>query len=191
MSPSESAWPHGLKSDRHNSVRWISSVMCFVVAIGGALAELALAWVWLSPAYVQSLIVPHLGLGTAPVALDFSTRLAGFAVSMIPLAVLFYALLQAFELFDGYRKGQLFTANAPMRLRRIGFSMLILAALRPLSGTLLGLVLTMAHPSGQKVLAFSFSLDDYMIAAFGGLILAIGHVMVEAKRLADDHNQIV
>ena len=191
ISHSELAWPHGRKSDPHNSVRRISSVMCFVVAIGGALAELGLAWVWLSPGHVQRLIVPQLGLGAIPVTLDFSTRLAGFAVSMIPLAVLFYALHQAFELFNGYRLGHLFTASAPTRLRRIGVSMLVLAVLRPISGTLLGLVLTLGNPPGQKILALSFSLDDYMIATFGGLILAIGDVMVEAKRLADDYSQIV
>ncbi len=191
MLRSDAAWPHGLKSDPHNSVRWISSIMCFVVAIGGALAELALAWVWLSPAHVQSLIVPHLGLGATPVTLDFSTRLVGFAVSMIPLAVLFYALHQAYELFNNYRLGQLFTADAPVRLRRIGVAMLLLAVLRPFSGALLGLILTMANPQGQQILSIGLSLDDYMIATFGGLILAIGHVMVEAKRLADDHSQIV
>jgi hypothetical protein len=35
------------------------------------------------------------------------------------------------------------------------------------------------------------SIDDYIIAAIGGLLLAIGHVMVEAKHLADDNRQIV
>jgi hypothetical protein len=30
-----------------------------------------------------------------------------------------------------------------------------------------------------------------MIAACGGLLLAIGHVMAEAKRIADDNGQII
>ena len=41
------------------------------------------------------------------------------------------------------------------------------------------------------MLVIGLGLDDYMIAVFGGLILAIGHVMVEARRLADDNRQIV
>lgn len=179
------------KDDRYTAVRWIGATMCFVVAIGGALAELALAWIWLFPDYVQTMVVPHLGLGDAPVALDFQTRFIGFAISMLPLAVLFYALHQAYDVFDAYRLGNLFAPDVPQRLRKIGLSMVGLAVLRPIASMLIGIVLTMGNPPGQKMLAIGFGIDDYMIATFGGLILAIGHVMVEAKRLADDNSQIV
>jgi hypothetical protein len=169
----------------------IAAVMCIVVAVGGALAELALLWVWLSPGSVEAFVVPHLGLGTTPVALGSGQRVAGFLISMIPLSVLFYALHQAYELFDGYRCGDVFSAKAPVRLRRIGFAMLALAPLRPLTNAALGALLTSLNPPGQKLLVLGLSIDDYMIALFGGLILAIGHVLVEANRLADDHRQII
>jgi hypothetical protein len=55
----------------------------------------------------------------------------------------------------------------------------------------LGLTLTWANPPGQRVLIFTFSIEDFMVAVFGGLVLAIGHVMVEATRLAEDNRQIV
>ncbi len=191
MTIESAAGPDANTDDRYSTIRWIGAVMCFVVAIGGALAELALAWIWLYPDYVQTLIVPHLGLGSAPVNLGFETRLAGFAISMLPLGMLFYALHQAYEVFDAYRLGNLFTSDVPVRLRRIGLSMVALAVLRPVASTLLGLVLTMANPPGQKTLVIGLGIDDYMIATFGGLILIIGHVMVEARRIADDHSQIV
>ncbi|MEQ1612422.1 MAG: DUF2975 domain-containing protein, partial [Hyphomicrobiaceae bacterium] len=117
--------------------------------------------------------------------------LAGFAVSMIPMTVLLYLLHQAYALFDAFRLGNVFTADAPVRLRRIGSCMVALALLRPLAATLLGLALTWSNPPGQRILAIAISIDDYMIAAFGGLVLAIGHVMVDAARLADDNRQIV
>jgi len=165
--------------------------MCVVVAVGGALAELALIWVWLSPSLVETLVVPRLGLGAYSVSLDGWTRAAGFAVSMLPMVVVGYLLHQAYALFDGYRLGNVFTDAAPIRLRRIGMCMLALAVLRPVTTTLLGIVLTMSNPPGQRIVSIGISIDEYMIAAFGGLILAIGHVMVEAKRLADDNLQII
>lgn len=177
--------------DQFSALRRIAATMCFVVAIGGALAELALAWVWLSPDYVQAFIIPHLGLAGVTANLDGSTRLTGFLVSMIPLSVLFYALHQAYELFDSSRLGKVFTDDAPVRLRRIGLCMIALSVLRPITGALLGLALTATSPSGQHILSIGVSIDDYMIALFGGLILAIAHVMVEAARLADDHRQII
>lgn len=180
-----------VKNDQYGAIRWIGAVMCFVVAIGGALAELALAWIWLFPDYVQELVAPHLGLGAAPVSLTAGTRIAGFAISMLPLGTLLYALHQAYGVFDAYRRGHIFSPDVPARLRAIGLAMVALAILRPIANTLLGVVLTLGNPPGQQVVSIGISLDDYMIAAFGGLILIIGHVMVEARRIADDHSQIV
>ncbi|MFA5902142.1 MAG: DUF2975 domain-containing protein [Hyphomicrobium sp.] len=169
----------------------LSALMCVVVAVGGALAEIALAWVWLTPSWVEAYVVPHLALRGVPVAFDLTTRLMAFAASMIPMAVLLYLLHQAYALFDAFRIGNVFTTEAPIRLRRIGSCIVALAILRPLTATLLGLILTWSNPPGQRILALSLGIDDYMIAALGGLVLAIGHVMAEAARIADDNRQIV
>lgn len=185
----ESASP--LKFPAVGSLGRLSAWMCVVVAVGGALAEIALAWVWLTPAWLEAHVVPHLGLRGVPVALDISTRLAAFAASMVPMAVLLYLLHQAYQLFDAFRIGNVFTTDAPVRLRRIGSCIVALALLRPLTSTLLGLILTWTNPPGQRIVALSLGIDDYMIAALGGLVLAIGHVMVEGMRLADDNRQIV
>lgn len=178
-------------TDHAAALRRLGAGMCFAVAIGGALAELALAWVWLSPDYVSAFVVPHLGLAGRAVATDGVTRALGFAVSMVPLSVLLYALHQSYQVFDSYRQGVTFSADVPRRLRRIGFAMVALGVLRPLANTALGLVLTASNPPGGRILALGISIDDYMIAAFGGLILAIGHAMAEAARIADDHRQII
>lgn len=169
----------------------LSAFMCVAVAIIGAAAELALVWVWLSPDTVASLVVPRLGLGHASVLIDGWTRFACFAVSMVPMSVLLFMLRQTFELFDAYRRGEVFTDDAPRRLRHIGMSLMALAVLQPLSAALIGTIMTAANPPGQRILAIGIGLGDVLIGVAGGLVLAIGHVMVEAKRLADDNRQIV
>jgi Protein of unknown function (DUF2975) len=174
-----------------NPLARLSTWMCGAVVVGGLFAEVALAWMWLKPAWVQTIVAPHLGLSGVPVAVDLSTRLAGLAISMIPMTVLFYMLYQAYALFDAFRVGDVFNAETPVRLRRIGLCMMSLALLRPLTAMLLGLALTWANPPGQRILAVTFSIEDFMVAIFGGLVLAIGHVMVEATRLAEDNRQFV
>lgn len=174
-----------------NELQWLAARMCIVTALGAALAVGLLAWVWSSPANVAALVMPRLALPDAAVTLDAWTRTYGFAVSTAPLAVLLFALYQAYELFAGYRRGRMFTFDATVRLRRIGMCMVALAVLRPLTHTALCLVLTAHAPPGRRMLSIALSLDDYMIAAFGGLVLAIGHVMVAAARMADDHSRII
>lgn len=169
----------------------LSAFMCFAVAITGALVELALAWVWLSPDAVASLVVPRLGLANAPALIDGWTRFLCFLVSMVPMSVLLFMLHQSFGLFDAFRRGDVFTDQSLQRLRRIGLSVVALAPLRPLTATLLGVIMTSANPPGQRIVAFGIGIDDLFIAILGGLVVAIGHVMVEANRLADDSRQIV
>lgn len=169
----------------------LSALMCCVAALGGAVGEIALAWIWLSPDWVRTVVAPRVGVLPEQVALSTQVQLAGFLVSMLPLGVLLYALHQAYGLFDTYRRGNVFAKDAPLRLRRIGFSMMALAVLRPIASALLSMVLTYQNPPGGRLLVISFSLDDYMLAALAGLFFAIGHVMVEAARLADDAAQIV
>ncbi len=178
--------------DRHRRrLQRLAAAMCVFVAVTGALAELAVAWVWLSPGLVVDLVAPRIGLAPSAIATDGATRLAGFAVSSVPLMVVFYLLHQAYEVFDAYRRGLVFTADAVRRIRRIGLSALALAVLRPATQTLLGLVLTAANPPGQRMLVIGVSVEDLMLAAFGGLIVAIGHVMGLANALAEDASQIV
>jgi hypothetical protein len=165
--------------------------MCAVVATGAVAGLATLAWVWLSPQLVETLLAPRLGTGWEPVALDGWTRAGGFALSMIPMTVLLYLLHEAYRLFDSYRLGLVFTDLAPVRLRRIGACMIALAPIRPITNALLGVLLTAQNPPTLRIFAIGLSIDDYMIAAFGGLILAIGHVLVEAKRIADENRQIV
>jgi Protein of unknown function (DUF2975) len=169
----------------------LSTLMCGVIVLGAVLSEIALCWIWLSPDLVKAWVAPRLLLADVPVDLSISARLWSFAICMVPMGVLLYMLRQAFLLFEAYRTGRIFAADAPVRLRRIGWCLAAIGLLRVAVVAAVGLVLTAANPPGQRILAIAVSLDDYMIAAFGGLILAIGQVMVEANRLADDYQQIV
>jgi hypothetical protein len=110
---------------------------------------------------------------------------------MVPVSVLFYILHQTYQLFDAYRHNNVFTANAPVHLRRIGLGLIVLAILQPLRMTALSIFLTASNPPSQHVVSIGFSFDDFTLAALGGLLLAIGHVMFEAKRLAEDSREII
>jgi hypothetical protein len=165
--------------------------MCIALAIFGAVAELALIWVWLSPALVQRFVAPALGLQGVTVDASATARLAGFAIMMLPMAALGYVLGKAYRLFDFYRLGILFPAEAPRLLRCMGRGMLAIAALRPMAQLLLGYALTASNEPGQVIFALRLSIEDIMIALFGGLLIAIGHVMAEARRIAAENESFV
>ena len=172
-------------------VRRLSFVMQGVVVLGAVMAELGLAWVWLSPSVIEAAVLPRLQLSPESAALTGEARLLGFVVSSVPLALVFYALYQAYQLFAGYRRGEILTVRAADRLRQISYAVIAVAVTAPLVQAALGLVLSWNAASGKRHLILSLSFNDYLVAALGGLLLAIAHVMLEAAHLAQENDEIV
>jgi hypothetical protein len=180
--------PMGLEA---GPLRKLSTFMCAAIGLTGAATGALMVWLWLSPDLVREFIAPYAMRSDVPVDVSGKTRLVGFAIVAIPTLVLFCILYQGYRLFDAYRKGDFFPQHAPLRLRRIGSGMVALALLRPLAQTLLGLAFTISNPPGQRIVAIGISVEDVMIAIFGGLLIAIGHIMVEANRAARENRSFV
>ena len=69
--------------------------------------------------------------------------------------------------------------------------MLAQAILGPLSSAAVFVALTYSNPPGNRQLAISLSLDNYVALIVGGVLLAVAWVMVEATRIADEHASFV
>lgn len=174
-----------------NRIRRLSLIMQGVVILGALFAELGLAWVWLSPAIIESFVLPRLELSSADIVLDGRTRLFGFLISSLPLTVVFYALYQAFCLFAGYRRGEIFTVRAAERLRHIALAVVAAVFMSPFVQAALSAALSFGAAPGKRAITMSFSLQDYLVATLGGLLLAIAYVMAEAVRIEKENREII
>jgi len=165
--------------------------MCLIVAFGALLDLGALFWVWVSPDRVSTLVASRMGLSGVPLGLDEVSRSAGFGVSMVPLAVLLWALYQVFQLCRSIQMGAVRWDIIAFRLKRVAWAMLAIAALRPLANALLSIVLTVGSAPDERHIVVAFSTDDYMIALVAGLIFILGRVMREAGFVALENQQII
>lgn len=182
---------NAVRSESMRRIRRLSLIMQIVVVVGAVFAELGLAWVWMSPSIVEELVVSRLQIPLADVSLDGPTRALGFLISSLPLMVIFFALYQAFLLFAGYRKGEIFTSDASGRLRRIALAIIAAVLMSPVVQAALSILLTAGAAPGRRHLVLQFSFNDYLVAALGGLLLAIALVMAEAVRIAKENREIV
>lgn len=180
-----------VRSESMRRIRRLSLIMQIVVVVGAVFAELGFAWVWMSPSIVEELVVSRLQIPLADVSLDGPTRALGFLISSLPLMVIFFALYQAFLLFAGYRKGEIFTSDASGRLRRIALAIIAAVLMSPVVQAALSVLLTAGAAPGRRHLVLQFSFNDYLVAALGGLLLAIALVMAEAVRIAKENREIV
>lgn len=116
---------------------------------------------------------------------------AAVAVSVIPAALIIYALLQVRRLLAGYRQGEIFSPGAAQRLGRIGWSIIALAPLTVLT-EVIGRALV-AYDPATGAGSFEVSVGDGEIVALilGALLVVIGRVLDEAARIAEENDAFI
>lgn len=132
-------------------------------------------------------------LGLDPVVTTLSQGQAASVTALwLVVDVLGVVLLMSVrQLFVGIRKMGLFTHVSAMQLRRIGGLLLAMAPISILLNAATGTLMQYwAKPTGLRI---EISLEDADVYAvvIGLVIVAVGHIMVLAARMSDDHRAIV
>jgi hypothetical protein len=122
----------------------------------------------------------------------WSTRIVAFLIELAHASVLAWGLFAAAGLFRRFADGLAFSPETGRLLRRVGFALLAYLLLGSPVNTLLVLAATW-HGPGEHVLTIGMGLssEGVLMGLMAGLMIALGHVLHEAARLADDHRQIV
>lgn len=144
---------------------------------------------WAQPDWIASVAVREWELEC--MQLHTGNRLMGLAASLLPTALILYALAQVWSLFGCFAAGELLARRPARHLRRLGQSLCALAFVQPLSHTLMVLALTLGNPVGQRKLQFGLSSDHYLTLVFGLVLLALALVLGEAARVADENAEFV
>lgn len=105
--------------------------------------------------------------------------------------LIFRGLATVWRLFDGFEKGNVFTAESGMLLWRSGQFALAGAISMILSRTVAILLVTYANPPGQGILAVSFGTTEAMLLLVCGLLLVMGQVMMIATEIEAENRSII
>ncbi|MBI5523667.1 MAG: DUF2975 domain-containing protein [Desulfarculus sp.] len=130
-----------------------------------------------------------------PVSLDPGlpplAKVGGFAVSMLPGAVLMYILYQLGKLFRLYEQGSFFTRANVAIFHRLGWSTVAWVAGDFLHTVGLGIVLTLHRPAGQRLLVVNFTSEQALGVLAGLVLLTISWVMDEARKIEEEQALII
>lgn len=136
------------------------------------------------------------GISDVVASLDFKGRaVAAFFWLMTDVLGLWLCCV-AFTLFKGFRDFGVFTLEAAKRLRKIGWIIFAFSPVIILSnafGTMAVSCLYNCNDSIEDNVRLSVSLDDTNVYAIviGLLIVAVGHIFVEAVRLSEENEAFV
>ncbi|WP_448951982.1 DUF2975 domain-containing protein [Labrys neptuniae] len=181
------AAPKAMRTRRIQTIGRVMAPACTILAI--ALVGFMLFY-WavvpserlLADARLAGLSFGDIGLGT---------RILACAVSMLPLGVLVWGLMQARHAFRSFSTGSLFGMDAVRGLRGLGLALLVSAVAKPFCGAALSVILSWNGAPGTRTLAFSLDSSSLIEIVFAALTMLIAWILSEAAAIADENTQFV
>lgn len=126
---------------------------------------------------------PGLPQGTVLTGAKSTAVIALGAVGLLPVL---FTLARMHDLFGRYGRGEILPPACARAIGHSGMALVVLALWQVLALPLQVLVLTADNPPGGRPLAFALNSEMMWLALAGGLLIAIGMVMAEAARIAED-----
>lgn len=180
---------HSPRETRMRRIRHLSRLMATACLVTSILLSAAMAFYWIAtPART---LFSHAGLPVLPTELDVSVRLLALAISMIPLGVLIYGLLNARYCFIAFAAGDIFSGEPVRRLKAFAIAVATAALAKPLAGAALSVVLTWNGVAGTRTLALTVDSDTLIALMFAGTVAVIAWVMAEAIDVSEENKQFV
>ena len=116
----------------------------------------------------------------------FKTALC-LSAGWLALLPLIWALVEMKGLFARYAQGDILSPECARHILRTGQALVAVALMGIATRALQGLALTYDNPPGQKMLAIGIDGATAGFILAGGPLVAIGWVMGEAARVAEDN----
>lgn len=136
-------------------------------------------------------VIPHMYQAKILHTLTASDKVLGLMVSMIPTGVSLFCLYFLIKLFKLYERGEIFSALNVNYIRKIGYVLVIGQLLNPLYEALMGIVLTIQNPPGQRMFGVAFTQNNIEILIFALLLLLVSWIMAEGHKLREEQQLTV
>lgn len=114
-----------------------------------------------------------------------------YAALLIGIAPALFALSQLRLLFSGYANGAVFTVAAAKHLKAVASALIVMVLIRPVSGMLISLAISIDLPPGGRALVITFGSTEVWIGLAGAMVLVTAWIMGEAAALAEENKSFV
>lgn len=187
MNPSAPhALPLSLQRVRRIS-RWMVAA-CWALLIT---LPLALLYYWATASEAQLAGHAHLPAQAIATPLALWQRVAGAAVTALPLGLLLAGVWQARRCFGMFALGQVFTLQATALLGRFAGWVAWAALASMLAGSAISVLLTLHNPPGQRHLSVGIGSDQVFTLFFAGLVWLMAAVIAQGQTLAEENEGFV
>ena len=93
--------------------------------------------------------------------------------------------------FSNFVKGQLFNHSNSRDLRMFSILLFAQAVAKPLHFSISSVLLSMNHPTGQKILTVSFGSDEVKVIALAMILWVMSDLLVRGSKLESENKQFI
>ncbi len=134
--------------------------------------------------HIAPMDIPEDGLSPLSGAAVYAAMLVG---TVPPL----FALSHLRQLFSGYATGAVFTVAAARHLKVVASALIAMVLIRPVSGILISLAISIDLPPGGRALVVTFGSTEIWIGLAGVMVLVTAWIMGEAATMAEENKSFV
>ena len=122
------------------------------------------------------------------VPLSGMTKVWGFLISFIPMAIAMVICGYFIQLFKGYAQGEIFTLPSIRYLKKIAITMIVGVVINPIYQSLITMAMTWHNPVGvgQRMIQISVGAGAFRNLITAGLIFLIAYMMQECLKLREE-----
>lgn len=182
--------PEPVRADRARRIARLSRLMTVAVQATTVVLPIGVALYWLGAPV--AMLARDARIPVEWLA-EFSLpqRLLALMASLIPLAALLWGLAQVRACLAAFSRGQLFGHEAAHGLRKLALAMAGTAAIGPIAGAAISVILSWGAPAGQKQIALSLGSDQLLMLLFAGMLALVSWTMLEAAEIAQENAEFV
>ena len=156
------------------------SILCYLAIV---VMPLFLVWIWIDFERIALNLGENNGL-VMPESLSLLSRIMGFMLSVIPVALLIVGLFSLIKFLDNLQEYDYFNHQNSMYLGRFASMLLWSTLVRPLTDAFVTIAVTFNNPPGQRSVSFNLGTDEITGMFFGTLILILSRLIAESRKPA-------
>lgn len=183
-------------TDTTERLRKLSRFMKLMVVLSGALFCSAVVYAHWQIFFdrqgfeqsIRDVVFP----GVEVITLSYRAIATVIFLTAINNALVISGLAFAWQLFDGFQRGEILTSRNGVLLRRVGLTALVGALCMTVSNGIGILAVTYDNPGATgHAVVFDISGGAIIMLLMAGLVIGLGHVMVIASGVEDENRGFV
>jgi hypothetical protein len=118
-------------------------------------------------------------------------RIVGIGLTEIPVVLMCLGLWQVRKCFQDFSKGEVFTDNAAVYLKKFSVWMMRSAIAALVVGALLSSLLTLGNAVGSRILAIGVSTEQVLLLFFACVVWLMAEIIRQGQALAQENSSFI